>query len=128
MTHKDNIEVACHSADLLDHTGTNEVVAENNCGCGVSCTKQCGSGCTTKKYKINGCITVNESVEHHLKSGEKTCKDGRSYRCCDCMQNCGATDPRQTLDGDVFLVGNEAGATVEANGSVAEATAAEQDD
>lgn len=65
-------------------------MAHNSCACGVSCKKECGSGCTTKKFKIKGCITVNEEVERHEKSGEKTTNDGRAYRTLEsmCVADC----------------------------------------
>ena len=51
----------------------------------MACTKQCGSGCVTKHYQIHGCITVDEDIERHEQSGEKTSKDGRYYKCCDSL-------------------------------------------
>ena len=109
--HRDNIEVACHSADLLPQTSANEVVAENNCGCAVQCSKQCGSGYSTRTFSIHGSISVDESVEHHQKSGEKTCLDGRSYKCSDCMQHCGGGECHDChphpYEGRDFFVGEE---------------------
>jgi hypothetical protein len=101
-THEDKIRVACQSIDALPHTAANEVTAENSCGCGVSTTKQAGSGCCTKHYKIHGCITVNEEIERCEKMGEKTCKDGRSYKCTDCMTKCDCLDDISNATGTVI--------------------------
>lgn len=71
--------------DNLPSSASNEVMAHNSCATGVSCRKECGSGTTTKKFKIKGCITVNEEIEKHEKSGEKTTNDGRAYRTMESM-------------------------------------------
>jgi hypothetical protein len=71
-------------AGVSGDNGYNEVLAHNQCGCGVSCKKQCGSGCCTKRFKIHGCITVDEEIERCEKSGEKSCNDGRFYKTMEC--------------------------------------------
>ena len=111
-THSDLIKVDCSSLDRVPEGVTNEVVANNECGCGVACTKQCGSGCTTKHFKIHGCITVNEEIEKHEHCGEKTCHDGRCYHCSDCchtVPECGvAIADVKPLAANAFKVGAEA--------------------
>ena len=84
--------------------GYNEVLAHNQCGCGVSCKKQCGSGCSTKKFKIHGCITVDEEIERCEKSGEKSCNDGRFYKTMECAHKCDTAELANRFeDPEVFF-------------------------
>lgn len=114
VEHRDRIDVSCASLDVVPEAVTNEVVANNECGCGVACTKQCGSGCCTKHFKIHGCITVNEEIEKHEHCGEKTCHDGRCYHCSDCchtVPECGVDiKDVKPITATAFDVGAEADA------------------